>query len=478
MIKDFKIFESYEEWINAPFKENFSFEKTETEKTINIEDYKEIYENIYKDRWLCRKGVGVNSGSAGKTFNIKELFGFGTWGILYNGKFKVVYGFDSDVEQIKLKKANYLIIKPCSGEKGRLENTDLNNEREAAYYRIRMNAIKRMEMTIKLSGTLELYNINDLTNDLQEFIGGNVIITGRIDNSSSLYNTPLTGQEISIKSPIYMGMNGKLRVITKEKYYDLNVFEPITCKRIHWTDSVIDPYGEEEWFDFDDVNEAKYTIRDMGILRYIKNFSIKDFVNDDDLASYLMVNYLTNYEMYCNSENPHYLNTESFPPEKNPSFSKYKSYLNNKFMKRKLFYVIRRNNNSFIKMSTVNGLSIDKRGVITRVKDEYGNYDDVDVWYGFFRVDTYIEALEYLIGKKINFTTWVKGKSPDKRQNKMNDKYIEGMKLKRVYLNKTGEIYFVDYNDKHYIANVFKDIELYKKRVFSLEDPYGEEDWN
>lgn len=55
MIKDFKIFESYEEWINAPFKENFSFEKTETEKTINIEDYKEIYENIYKDRWLCRK---------------------------------------------------------------------------------------------------------------------------------------------------------------------------------------------------------------------------------------------------------------------------------------------------------------------------------------------------------------------------------------------------------------------------------------
>ena len=55
------------------YNEEFSFDKIESEDaSIDINDYIEEYDNIFKDRYRCVKAVGPIH-QVGEIFNVKDL---------------------------------------------------------------------------------------------------------------------------------------------------------------------------------------------------------------------------------------------------------------------------------------------------------------------------------------------------------------------------------------------------------------------
>ena len=53
---------------------------------------------------------------------------------------------------------------------------------------------------------------------------------------------------------------------------------------------------------------------------------------------------------------------------------------------------------------------------------------------------------------------------------------VNDFNLSKVYIGKHDYVFFVNEEDETYRVNIFRDIK--KPRVFSIEDPYGEEDWD
>ena len=120
-------------------EEQFSFEKIESEEiTINLDDYIEEYDNIFKDRYRCIKAVGPVHQS-GDVFKIDVLFKrFKQFGIHTNRKeryerdtterFEILHGSNCDVEQIHRKNGDFIVIWPGKGDRDyRLKKLSDNN---------------------------------------------------------------------------------------------------------------------------------------------------------------------------------------------------------------------------------------------------------------------------------------------------------------------------------------------------------------
>lgn len=256
MIKHFKI-----------YNESLAFDRIEGEEVVaNLEDFKEIYNNIFKDRWICEKGLGVHQVSEGEVFNIKDLIGKESWGIKYKGEMKLIRGWDCEVRQEKLKKGNYLIIIPEQAEKARIlrdiaDRDKSKRDRFGRNFRLRM--LRDKEMIIPLGGRLELFNLIEYINLLKTFIGYSCVVKGI--EYGSRKETVITGVD-----SIHLTPGGQIEIVHDNKmtpendrdeikqllklqpYYShiyLDIRFPISCKRVHWVDPDIDPYGEEEWFD-------------------------------------------------------------------------------------------------------------------------------------------------------------------------------------------------------------------------------------
>ena len=96
-------------------------------------------------------------------------------------------------------------------------------------------------------------------------------------------------------------------------------------------------------------------------------------------------------------------------------------------------------------------------------------------WYGLMNdnlmdIDKYVDILKKLIGHQINFHSL---------EIKDDRSFIEGFELDDVFLNpKNSKIYFVNVNGDKMSVDINSPITKYKKRLFTPEDPYGEEDWD
>ncbi len=281
------------------YNEDFSFDKIESEEiVIDINDYAEEYDNIFKDRYRCVKAVGPIH-QEGEIFNVKDLFKdtFGMWitsKSRYAGdeteKLKIIKGFDCDIEFLQLKKGNYIMIWP--GKQKRINDADPNYEPyPGAKKKVKIKGsrdnfsvrfAKRWSEHEKIfipANRVVMYNLVEYLRDAQEkLIGGyfwetssGTIVRGTTDKR-------YTGkeEEIVITRPRYIYTNGDHLILKsqkiggtvwdREKETYLDITKPIYGKMVHWIDPELDPYGEEEWEDevreqlsFDDDDTTRYS---------------------------------------------------------------------------------------------------------------------------------------------------------------------------------------------------------------------------
>ena len=271
-------------------EEQFSFEKIESEEiVINLDDYIEEYDNIFKDRYRCIKAVGPIH-QVGEIFKLNVLFqGFKKFGMYIKkrelwarsneeivDKFEMMQGWDCDAEQIHLKKGDFIVLWPGKGERDKTIKTYSDRERLSSAKKSLNMLGRRFDMGKKIlipaSETLKIYNISEFENDIWEKLLGSSKGYGYADGTS---NTVIKGttdrrhdgkeEEVVITRVVYAGLRyGMLEVTTDRKVpkksylrgredyeveetFYLDITKPISGKKVQWFDPIFDPYGEEDW---------------------------------------------------------------------------------------------------------------------------------------------------------------------------------------------------------------------------------------
>jgi co-chaperonin GroES (HSP10) len=218
------------------------------------------------------------------------------------------------------------------------------------------------------------------------------------------------------------------------------------------------------------------TIKDYGINYIIDN----SFYN----------NILMDYPSYYNS----YLRLADILDRKSPeelprsleyvkgvklkrSYSQYVKFLNSIFINKLVIILYSKNGKGYITKIKVKSVLVDNKEVI-------GFTDKYDQKYilfelGIIDVNKYVDLrLKNLIGHKISFYSY----RPKKKKFGKSvfigreDYFVENFKLNRIYIDSnTDEICFVNNKRDVEKVNIFESIT--GKKIYSIEDPYGEEDW-
>jgi len=320
------------------YNEEFSFDKIESEEiVIDINDYAEEYDNIFKDKFRCVKAVGPIH-QEGEIFNVKDLFK-GTFGMWITSKsrydvtekFKIIKGFDCDIEFLQLKKGNYIMIWP--GKQQRINDADPNYEpypgapkRKARMKGSKENSLKRLSRIFSEhnkifipANRVVMYNLVEYLRDAQEkLIGGYFWETSSGTVVRGTTDKRYTGkqEEIVITRPRYIYTNGDHLILKsqkvggtvwdreKETYLDIN--KPIYGKMVHWIDPELDPYGEEEWDDeVREITEIRSFDKFIPTGKSISSNEIEDMIEkrdvrvlNEDYIGRVMVSDLPNYYIH------------------------------------------------------------------------------------------------------------------------------------------------------------------------------------
>jgi len=219
----------------------------------------------------------------------------------------------------------------------------------------------------------------------------------------------------------------------------------------------------------------------------IKDYGI-DYIIDNAFYNNILFDYPTHYDSYLRLADtldkkdiellPHSLSYVKGKKLKK-SFSQYLKFLNSIFLNKLIIILNEKNGQTFISKIKVKSVIVDKTE-----KDVAGFIDKYDQkfklrGYGIIDVDKYIDLrLKNLIGVEITFHAYrpVKKKFGKSVFVDKKDYVVENFLLKKIYIDpKTDEICFVDDKGKVEKVNIFSSIK--GKKIYSPEDPYGEEDW-
>ena len=164
-----------------------------------------------------------------------------------------------------------------------------------------------------------------------------------------------------------------------------------------------------------------------------------------------------------------------YVPGRRLTLSQYKKYLNNVFVNKLIMIIHIKDEKPYLTYLRVKGLSIDKEGNITKFHDGRDSYSYLEE-YNAFDVEKYVELLKSLEGQTITFTKYNPRIKIDGKYTGGESAIVNDFNLSKVYIGKHDYVFFVNEEDETYRVNIFRDIK--KPRVFSIEDPYGEEDWD
>jgi hypothetical protein len=317
------------------YNEEFSFDKIESEEVvIDINDYVEEYDNIFKDRYRCVKAVGpINQ--VGEVFNVKDLFKgrFGMWikrPDLYKGqnneeKFEIINGWDCEIEQIKLKKGEFVVIWPDKADRIDITNrlkVKGRKEKNRIFTRLSLRFNEEEKIVIP-AGRIVMYNITEFLRDAQMKLLGTQDGYANTSNRVIRGTTPKShnGREDMVTIPranYITTKRGYIAVMSERKPFInrwgqevwsdeetyLDITKPIYGKTIQWIDPDIDPYGEEEWEDMTEalINNFPKLIKTDNVIKYenTKYFTDDDLkiLNENFTGWVSIVPELSNYVMH------------------------------------------------------------------------------------------------------------------------------------------------------------------------------------
>ena len=328
---------------HGKLEETFSFDKIESEEvSVSIDDFVEEYDNIFKDRYRCIKaidedkllpikerddlvgGLGLTilpcistciRPKVGDVLDLKEVLArqVGIW--VTNKprwvgeeteKFKIINGWDCDVEKLEFKKGDKIMLWPDKIERReRLERYTSKPRRPHSRDNWSKRLASRCEIDKKIfipSGKIKLFNITEFLRYVQKNIVNdcNVIkattdktYTGKSEEiiiPGARYITSKSGALVFVCNRKKPGDHGGQWWMYRDDEHYVDITKPVSGKKIHWIDPEWDPYGEEDWQDENESFDTDFSDDFKSIIlgRY---YPFKDVLRFD-LLHLKLLNYL------------------------------------------------------------------------------------------------------------------------------------------------------------------------------------------